>query len=195
MTEKEFDNPITVRSIIELLGKPKEHVSSTLKLIVNGIENKDNIIVVKKEFFEPEEHDGLFSAFTELEMKFKDLESVVAFCFENLPTSVEILEPAVLRTEARTLTNFFTDLLTKLHKLDEELKVEKQRDKILEDNMIKSLRNLVIITLSSTPDKTMGSEQLSRRVGIPEQQLLPLLEFWTGQNFLIKVDDKTFKLK
>ena len=137
----------------------------------------------------------MFSAFTELEMKFKDLESLIAFCFENLPASVEVLEPAVLHTDARTLTNFFTDLLTKLHKLDEELKVEKQRNKILEDNMIKSLRNLVIITLGSTPNKTMGSEQLSRRIGIPESQLLPLLELWTDQNFLIKVNDKTFKLK
>ncbi len=191
---KEFENPITARAIIEILGKPKEYVSSTLKLIVNGIENKENIIVVKKEFFEPEENEGMFTAFTELELQFKSLNDVVAFCFENLPTSIEILEPPALTTEARFLTEFLTGLLAKLHKLNEELQVEKQKNKILNNNLEKSLRNLVILTISRSKDKSMNAEAVSRFIGVNKDQLLPLLRSWVKQGFIVE-EDGYFKVK
>ncbi len=191
---KEFENPITARAIIEILGKPKEYVSSTLKLIVNGIENKENIIVVKKEFFEPEENEGMFTAFTELELQFKNLNDVVAFCFENLPTSIEILEPPTLTMEARFLTEFLTGLLAKLHKLNEELQVEKQKNKILTNNLEKSLRNLVILAISRSEKKSMDAETLSRFIGVNKDQLLPLLKKWVEQGFVVE-EDGQFKVK
>ncbi len=193
--KKEFENPITARTIIEILGKPKEHVSSTLKLIVNGIENKENIIVVKKELFEPEENEGMYTAFTELELQFKGLDDIVAFCFENLPTSIEILEPASITTEARFLTEFFTGLLAKLHRLDTELKVEQQKNRILNQNIERAVRNLVIITLSYAKNKTMTSDELSRSTGINVQQLKPLLEKWSQQGFILKKEGDKYSAK
>lgn len=193
MTE-EFENPITARAIIEILGKPKEYVSSTLKLIVNGIENKENVIVVKKEFFEPEENEGMFTAFTELELQFKGLDEVVSFCFENLPTSIEILEPPTITMEARFLTEFLTGLLAKLHKLNEELQLEKQKNKILTSNLEKSLRNLVIMTIARSKEKSMNADDLSRFIGISKNQLLPLLESWVEQGFIVK-EGSQFKVK
>ena len=194
MTEKEFDNPITIRTIIELLGKPKKHISNTLKLIVNSIENRDNIIVVKKKFFEPvEKEGGLFTTFVELELKMKDLDSIVLFCFENLPASVEILEPASLQADARFLTGFFTDLLTRLHKIDDELKMVKYEKGLLNNKILLLIRNMVIVVLSSSK-KNMPIDELSRRIGIPSKQLEPALEEWIREGFIVK-DDSGYGVK
>ena len=188
MTEKEFDNPITVRTIIELLGKPKKYVANTLKLIVNAIANRENIIVVKKEFFEPEEKEGgIFTSFVELELKMKDLETLVMFCFENLPSSVEVLEPASLQMDARLLTDFFTNLLTRLHKVDDQLKILKQEKSILNDKIVLLIRNMVIVVLSSAK-KHMSLEELALRIGISAEQLKPFVEKWAGEGFIVKDD-------
>ena len=191
---KEFENPITARTIIEVLGKPKKHVNNTLKLIVNAIDNKPNIKVLKQEIFEAEEkEDNVFAGFVELEIKVKDLESLTMFCFEFLPSSVEVLEPASINVDARFLTNFYTDLLLKVHKVDDQLKALNLEKKILEDKIVLLMRNIVILVMSRAK-KEMDIQELSLKTGLRQEQLSVLMEKWVEDGFFQKTD-KGYALK
>ena len=191
---KEFENPITARTIIEVLGKPKKHVNNTLKLIVNAIDNKPNIKVLKQEIFEAEEkEDNVFAGFVELEIKVKDLESLTMFCFEFLPSSVEVLEPASINVDARFLTNFYTDLLLKVHKVDDQLKALNLEKKILEDKIVLLMRNIVILVMSRAK-KEMDIQELSLKTGLRQEQLSVLMEKWVEDGFFKKTD-KGYALK
>ncbi len=186
---KEFENPINARAIIEVLGTPKEYIEKTLRLIVNGLENKKDLKVLKKELFEAVKKENYFTTFTELEISFKDIETLVNFCFDFMPSTIEILEPPNINISARTLTNFLNDLLAKLHKVDMAVKELSAEKKVLEENIMRLLRNNVIITLREAK-KPLDIEVLSKRVGVPKEQLEPLLKKWIDEKFIKKQDSK-----
>ena len=45
--------------IIEILGKPKEHVEKALKIYVDRIKQDTDLIVLKEEFADAKEKEGL----------------------------------------------------------------------------------------------------------------------------------------
>jgi len=87
-TKKE---PIRCRAILEVLGKPKEHVESTVKMLVDKVkENPDNSVLNEKFADVRQEGETMFSTFVELEMVFKGIGPLAGFCFDFMPSSVEI---------------------------------------------------------------------------------------------------------
>ncbi|MEM2121779.1 MAG: hypothetical protein QXU20_03940 [Candidatus Woesearchaeota archaeon] len=186
---KEFENPIVARAIIELIGTPKKYLEETMHKIVESLELKKELSVLKKEFFEPTDKGKFFSTFCELEISFKDLSALMNFCIDYMPASIEILEPPNLSSNAISLTNFFNDLLAKLHTLDMSFKELTAQKKILEENMLKLLRNNVMITLREAKEP-LEIETLSKRVGIPKEQLEPLLNMWVEEEYIKKEKSK-----
>jgi hypothetical protein len=186
---KEIENPITARAIIELIGTPKKYLEDTTRKIVESLGSRKELTVLKKEFFEPVDKGKFFSTFCELEISFNDLSALMNFCMDYLPSSIEVLEPPNLNLNAISLTNFFNDLLAKLHTLDMGYKELTAQKKILEENMLKLLRNNVMITLREAKEP-LEIEMLSRMVGIPKDQLEPMLELWIEEQYLLKQDSK-----
>jgi hypothetical protein len=186
---KEIENPIIARAIIELIGTPKKYLEETAHKIVESLDLRKEMSVLKKEFFEPEDKGKFFSTFCELEISFNDLSTLMNFCIDYLPSSIEVLEPSNLNSNAITLTNFFNDLLAKLHTLDMGYKELTAQKKILEENMLKLLRNNVMITLREAKEP-LEIEILSRRVGIPKEQLEPMLNLWVEEEHIKREDSK-----
>ncbi|MDP6293769.1 MAG: hypothetical protein QGG83_03350, partial [Candidatus Woesearchaeota archaeon] len=83
--------PVTARVVLEIVGAPKEHVEKSLKEYVADIKKSNEILT---EVFHPaEEKERLWTSFFELEIKFKSAMHLLDFCFESMPSSVEIMEP------------------------------------------------------------------------------------------------------
>jgi hypothetical protein len=71
------------RSIIEVVGRPKEHVKETIRNHVEKIKKDENLELGKTEFaeikkVEEEKEEDLWSTFVEIELWAKNLPSV--FC-------------------------------------------------------------------------------------------------------------------
>ncbi|MFH1210202.1 MAG: hypothetical protein V1663_05445 [archaeon] len=107
---------IQTRIIIEVAGFPKEHVEEVIKKVVEKIKSEKK--VTKYKIFEAEQHEKIFSTFTEIEIEFKDQHELSAFCFDYMPSSIEILSPTELKLIAKDYENLFNDLLGKLHHYD-----------------------------------------------------------------------------
>lgn len=112
---------ITIRAIIEVIGKPKDFVEKVIKGVVNKI--KEEKKVIKYKIFEAEEKkDNVFSGFTEIELEFKNFDDLSLFCFQFMPSSVEILKPDKFNIDSKEVENFLNDILGKLHHNDMMLK-------------------------------------------------------------------------
>ena len=61
---------------------------------------------------------GFWSVFSEIELKFDDINEITVFCFEYMPSSIEILEPEELKFESTNFAGFLNDLLARLHEYD-----------------------------------------------------------------------------
>lgn len=113
-----------VRAIIEIMGTPKEHVEETMKSVVDKVKQEKSFQLIKHSFFECKqiEQSKFWSTFAEVEISFPGVDQLVLFCFNFMPSSLEILEPAKATFEQREIGNLFNDLLARLHQYDMVLK-------------------------------------------------------------------------
>ena len=106
---------IQIKTIIEILGKPKEHVETTMQNVLTELEKKEGITIVSKEIAKTKELENFFSTYADLELKMTDMDKLIDFCFDFLPSSIDILEPEKFDLGSKKLSDFFNDLLAKLH--------------------------------------------------------------------------------
>jgi hypothetical protein len=184
-----WEKSVLARAIIEILGAPKDYVETTLKVIADTIKKNEDLRVEKEEFFEPKKQEKLFSAFMELDIRFKSIEELFGFCIDFMPSSVDILEPEKIDYDSAELTRNVNDLMAKLHKIDSALKNVNAENEILQHNAMLLLRNNVIITLG---EKKMNLKELSSRTGVPEEQLKNFLELWIKEGMLKSEDNIYF---
>ena len=126
---------IEARTIIEVAGFPKEHVENSAKKLIETIKNLKDLKVETIELAEVKEVKNMWSTFLEAELKFNDIESMVEFCFNFMPSSIEILEPSNFRLEQRELANLMNDLLRRLHNYSMAISGLVMEKKVLEKKL------------------------------------------------------------
>lgn len=193
MKEKEIQEKIEkgyilCRTIVEILGKPKEHVEKTLKDYVQKMKENKNLIILNEEYAEPkEQEEELFSIFVELELLINGISEAVFFCFDYMPSSIEIIEPENLSYKNRDLSAFLNDLQLRLHSYDMALKQYKARnERLMNENLI-LMETSVLLALSK---EKMDIEKLSVRTGMPVDRLEKLLEIMLKESRIVEKEGK-----
>ncbi len=176
--------------IIEILGKPKEHVEKTIKDYVESIKKDSGFIVMGSDFADAQEKDGLWTTFVELDMVIKGLPKLIAFCFDYMPSSVEISKPEELIVQNSTVENLINDLQARLHTVDMVVKKQKNENDFLRQNLAKAAQNVILISLSRGK---MTKESLSKLTGIHEKELEIFLENLEKEN-KIKKEEELYSL-
>ena len=116
--EKKYQ--ITAKVVIEVLGTPKDHVEQTLKQIVELLKKEDRKyeLLVAQVYEAKETKKDWWNSFVDLEIRFKDLDTLVIFCFDYVPSSIDIVEPQSVELKASVMNGLLNDLLTQIHKYD-----------------------------------------------------------------------------
>lgn len=185
--EKLNEGWVHSRVIIEVLGKPEEHVDNALHIYTDNIKKDKEIIIISEDYSEIEPQESLFSGFVELEILTKNLMKLVWFCYDYLPSSVEIIEPEKISFKNSEFSNYLNELQIRMHNLGEELKVLRQMNKILEANGHNLLRNLVFQCIK---DEGKTLSQLSEFTGIGEKDLEPFLNVYIENKGVVKKEGK-----
>jgi hypothetical protein len=110
-------NKISIRAIIEIAGFPKEHVDETMKNVVKSLEDTKGLTILKHKTFPVEKIEKMFSTFTEFDLELPNMDAVMAFCFNFMPSSVEFLK-GKKNFEPIEVNNIINDTLAQLHKYD-----------------------------------------------------------------------------
>lgn len=129
-----------VRAIVEIMGHPKEHVADVIKQVLDKV--KEGHDVKSSELFEPKEVKGMWSSFFEVIIEFKDVEQLAFFCFDYMPSSIQIEEPESVSMNNNQLNNIFNDIMAKLHMYDANSKTLHAKNVILEKKLKEALREL-----------------------------------------------------
>ncbi|MBU2639573.1 MAG: hypothetical protein KKG75_02575 [Nanoarchaeota archaeon] len=106
---------LQIKAIIEILGKPKEHVEETMQKVIQELEKREGVTITNKEIAKTRGVEKLFSTYVDLELTLNDLDKLIDFCFDFLPSSIEIIEPERLDLDSHKIAEFMNDLLAKLH--------------------------------------------------------------------------------
>ena len=116
---------IKATTIIEILGKPQEHVKKTLDKVHELVKNNQSFKLINHTLSTPKEvQEGkeIFTAFGEFDIEFSEIDDVFGFCFDFMPSSIEITEPEELKLDSASVTDFLNDIIAKIHQYDLTLK-------------------------------------------------------------------------
>lgn len=182
------DIPIKARIIIEVVGKPKEHVEQAMNGYIEKIKKDERMEILNQGIDPIKETDvegqgKFFATFAELEMKFKDMFILGNFCFDYMPSSIEIIEPEEFKLSNRDIAAVFNDLQGKLHQVDMVAKQANMQNRNISKNMYGLLKNFINLLLKSKP---MDIKQLCKFIGTDEKTLQPILDRLVKDDFLIK---------
>ncbi|MBN2421328.1 hypothetical protein JXB27_03560 [Candidatus Woesearchaeota archaeon] len=198
-------------AIIELLGSPKKYVSDTLKSYVEAIKKNPDFYILsskistpkkaEKDEKDPQSKDiktDLFAAFVELEVATKRKAKLFDFCFNYMPSSIEVVEPMNITYSANEMSKYLTDIQGTLHHVDFTLKqvnaanqILNQRNQNISRNMIQMLQNNIILSLKEKNNKSL--DDLAKNTGVPPDQLKPFLDKMVAAGE-IKLDKEKYSL-
>ena len=181
---------IRFRTVIEMAGKPKEHIEKTLKVYVEKVREDHDFILLKESFAEPKQIESMWSTFAELEIVCKDIPKMIGFCFEYMPASIEILKPDNFNMENHEITGFLNDLQARLHNVDMIVKRLRAENDVLRKNMSLTIENIITILLKIN---AMSIEEISKYSGINRDELAAFLNNMIN-DAKVKVDDERYRL-
>jgi len=177
---------IRCRTIIEVLGKPKEHVEDAIKQYVDHIREDHGLVVLSEDYSDMQEQGKLWSKFVEIELVIKGTAKLMEFCFEYMPSSIEVLKPEHLIMTNPEISNFLNDLQARLHNVDMIVKQQKAENNFLKGNMNAIINNIIIICLKVNG---LSLEQLSQITGIDQKELEIFVEKLLKENKIKKEND------
>jgi len=188
--DKISEGKILVRAIIEVLGIPKEHVIESIHSYVDNISNDSKFKLLKRDFsdvkeFGDKKHGKLFSIFAEIEFLAKNKAALMDFCFEYMPSSLEIIEPERMMLSANDLNALFNDMQARLHEMDKIVKSLRIENSNIEINAAALLRNLI---MNGIAEKSKTLKEISDYVGISEEQLKPFIAQRIKEGFIDEKD-------
>ena len=181
---------IRCRTIIEVLGKPKEHIENALKEYIEHIKEDSELVILDEQYSVAKEEESLWSKFVELELVIKGTRKLIGFCFEYMPSSLEVLKPEQLIMTSNELSNFLNDLQSRLHSVDMAVKQEKAENDFLKQNLNAVIHNTIIICLKVSK---LTLEQISQITGIDKKEIEIFVEKLLKEK-KIKKEDEVYSL-
>lgn len=134
---------IRASMILEVLGKPAEHVEETLKTLVTKIGEEKGVELKESKINKPKELDGkqagFFTSFAEVEVEVEEMMQLVMLMFGYMPSHVEVIEPHLVALTNSSWAEILTAITQKLHAYDEIARITQIEKQVLE----KKLRELV----------------------------------------------------
>ncbi len=170
---------IRCKTIIEILGKPKEHVENSIKEYTEHIKKDPDLVVLDEYYSELKEEGKLWTKFVELDLVIKGTKKLISFCFEYMPSSMEVLKPEHLVMTNPEISRFLNDLQARLHNVDMVVKQLKAENDFIKQNMNAIINNAITISLSIGK---LDLEQLSKVTGVHQKELEIFVEKLLKEN-------------
>ncbi|HIH24623.1 TPA: hypothetical protein HA251_06335 [Candidatus Woesearchaeota archaeon] len=165
-----------IRAIVtfEIVGKPAKHVEDSLTGYIDNIKKDERIIVLRDERERSQKVDnGLYSAISEIEAIFKNLETLTWLAINFSPASIEIIAPDDFDIPSRDITNWLNDLLANLHEVSGTMRAHKNSADHLTVAVNQLIQNSVLLATRQGP-KT--AQEIGDAIGVGSEQLAPFLQ-------------------
>jgi len=160
--------PITALMIIEMIGRPKEHLEETFKEYIKKMGSEKDVTLINEKIHEPKKIEykpdekkeetnveaELFLTFAEIEIESKDIITLMRIIFNYLPSHVELISPEYLELKNIDFNELFNEVIRRIHEYDNITKSVLMKNKIMHDQfqqIINNLKKPVIKTEENLP--------------------------------------------
>ena len=180
-------------TIVEIIGKPKEHVIETFNKYLEAMKKDEDLEILEVKSEEPmemEDQKGIFSTFAEIELWAKNVNKLIGFCFDYMPSSIEVIEQETTRMTNQHITDMLNVLQARLHHTDMLANKMYQENQVFNKSLNVLSRNLIMLALGK---KERDMENLEKITGIPSDKLKLFLDKMVEEK-LIKEEEGKYSL-
>lgn len=126
--------------IIDVIGKPPEHLIESLENICKSIDEEKGVSVTNKKIKEPviiEKYKdrGFYTSFAEIEIDVEEIANLAILLFKYMPAHVEIIEPELIALTNNGWGDILSELTRRLHGYDEIAKILQAEKGILQKKL------------------------------------------------------------
>jgi membrane protein insertase Oxa1/YidC/SpoIIIJ len=108
--------------ILEIIGKPPEHLIETLEEIIKKIDEEKGVRVIDKKINEPilmKDNKEFYTTFAEVNIEVEEISYLAIIMFKYMPAHVEVIEPELIALTNNGWTDILSELTRRLHGYDE----------------------------------------------------------------------------
>lgn len=112
---------LQVNLVIEIMGRPKEHVKESLINLIMKMATEKGIRILNKTIHEPmpiKDSADLFSSFAEVSVELDSIVSYIAIIFGYMPSHIELVRPEEVVLSNTNLNELGNVLVQRLHQYD-----------------------------------------------------------------------------
>ncbi len=113
---------VTAAIILDVIGKPPEHLIESLERIIDEIDKEKGITVTTKEIKVPtlmKDQKDFYTTFAEIEVEVEDILYLTILLFKYMPAHIEIISPENIALTNNGLNDILNELIRRLHGYDE----------------------------------------------------------------------------
>jgi hypothetical protein len=117
---------IRVALVIEVMGRPPEHLTQTLNRLIGDIGNEKGVQVIEKNIREPVLIEGkkdFYTSFAEIEVEVEQVLYLAILMFKYMPAHIEIISPEIISLTKDGWNDILNELTRRLHGYDEVAKI------------------------------------------------------------------------
>jgi len=115
-------NKITAMFVLDVIGRPPEHLTTSLNNIIGELDKEQGVSVKVKDIKEPrllDKSKGFYTTFAEVEVEVDEILYLAILLFKYMPAHIEIIEPEMLVLTNNGWNDVLNELVRRLHGYDE----------------------------------------------------------------------------
>jgi len=135
------EEAIFVTIMLEVIGRPKEHLKEVLQDLIKKIGQEKGIKIKHSEVYEPTElkdNKSLYTSFAEMDIEADSMREIMQITFKYMPSHIEVVSPENLTLNNNFLNDIFNELTRRLHAYDQIVRIV-QNEKIILEKQLKEL--------------------------------------------------------
>ena len=132
--------------IIEVLGRPPEHLVETLEGIVEQIKEEKGVKLIDKRINTPvlmKDQKDFYTSFAEVEVEVENLLYLAVLMFKFMPAHIEIISPQNITLTNSGWNDILNELVRRLHGYDEIARILQTEKNILENKLREAMNSKV----------------------------------------------------
>mgnify|MGYP001610465279 CR=1 FL=1 len=132
MSSHEGENGIRAMLILDVIGRPPQHLVEALEKITEEMGKEKGVVVKSKNIKEPtvmKDNKEFYTTFSEIEVEVEDILYLAILMFKYMPAHIEVISPETISLSNNGWSDILSELVRRLHSYDEVariLQIEKQ---------------------------------------------------------------------
>jgi len=150
--------------ILDIIGRPPEHLVESLEKIIGNIEKEQGITLTSKQIKEPtlmKDQKDFYTTFAEIEVEVDEILYLAILMFKYMPAHIEIIQPELIALSNNGFNDILNELARRLHGYDEIARIMQIEKQIL----LKKIQELggeipaQIMPLQTPPPQTQENQE------------------------------------